>query len=119
MGLGMLDATPRMWAQITQHIGRVVWAPVKVNAALVLLLIASVEALLAPFFGAKFAFASLALAGCAIGYILAFSGVWVHWIGTRADQIHEQLRSLHQEELQKVVQNARQAVPSTPVSRAN
>ena len=126
--MGFFDGMPgdpnptlRGWARVTEYLRFALWAPVKTSAALILLGIAVAEALLAPFLGAKFALASLATAACAVGYILAFAGVWIQWASTQVSQIYAELLKLHDEEVQKAAKELQKtqsihAVPN-PSSR--
>jgi len=124
--MGFFDGMPgepnpnlKGWARVSQPIRVALWAPVKTSFALILLAVALVEALLS-FFDWHFALASLATAMVAIGYVLAYSGVWLSYLGNRADQIHGQLISLHDEEVRKMAQSqGRAAVPQGPFSRTN
>jgi hypothetical protein len=98
----------RTWIQ------KILFAGLNVFVGIGLLWLAVLEALLAPFFGMKFALCAIATAACALALFLALLGLGIDLAGSWLISIHEKLTSLHSEELQKLVTSQRRVVPSEP-----
>jgi hypothetical protein len=82
--------------------------------ALCLLALGIGEALAAPFLGVKWAMYALATVGCAIALFLGLGGLALDFLGSWAQQIHQGITSLHEEELRKLSQSQRRAASEKP-----
>jgi len=101
----------RAWTQ------KILFAGLNVFVGIGLLWLAVLQALLAPFFGMKFAACAIATAACALALFVALLGLGIDLAGSWLISIHEKLTSLHSEELQKLVNSQRRAVPTEPPAK--
>jgi len=100
---------PGALARFKRYAHEALWAPLRITSGLILMAIASIEALLAPFLGVRWALFSLATAAVAIGYTLFAALIWLQHIGSRVDQ-------LWKDELEKNGQPPRSTLPVRPFS---
>ena len=102
-GLGAL-------ARVKRCAHEALFGPLRITPGLLMLAIALVEALVAPLLGVRWAWCSLAMAGCAVGYTLFACMIWLQHVGARVDE-------LWREELGKTGQPPRRSVPEQLLSR--
>jgi hypothetical protein len=109
------SGNPGGWARLAQCARNALWLLLEPTISLGLLAVAIIEALLSPFLGWHFALAGMATAAVAVGLILAHGALGIQYLGSWAPRIHEQLISLHDEEVKKLTEPQRRAAPEKPL----